>query len=203
MKLPFGQRRKEELAQEIQSHLEMDARERIERGESRAQANYADMLRRTVAGLNPEVPVSEVQTLRTIVTQSLSAPRSMMTLFMIFAALAFVLGAVGIYGVVSYSVEQRTPEIGVRVALGAQRRDILQLVMRQGTRLALMGVGIGMAGAWAATRSISNLLYGVAATDPATFIAVAVLLTFVALLASYIPARRAMRVEPMEALRYE
>ncbi len=170
---------------------------------STSQANYADLLRRTVASLNPEVPVSEVQTLRAIVTESVSAPRSTMALFMIFAALALVLGTVGIYGVVSYSVAQRTSEIGVRMALGAQRRDVLRLVMGHGTRLALVGVAAGIAGAFAATRAMSSLLYGVTATDPLTFIAVAVLLAAVTLAASYIPARRAMRVDPMVALRYE
>ena len=170
---------------------------------SNTQANYADLLRRTVAGLNPEVPVSEVQTLRAVVTESVSAPRSTMSLFTIFAALALVLGTVGIYGVVSYSVAQRTSEIGVRMALGAQRRDVLRLVMGHGTRLALVGVAAGIAGAFAATRAMASLLYGVTATDPLTFIAVAVLLTAVTLTASYIPARRAMRVDPMVALRHE
>ena len=170
---------------------------------SNSSASYADLLRRTVAELNPEVPVSELQTLRTIVAQSTSAPRSTMSLFTIFAALALLLGAVGIYGVVSYSVAQRTAEIGVRMALGAQRRDILRLVMADGTRLALAGVAIGIAGAFAATRAMSSLLYGVTATDPLTFIAVAFLLAAVTLAATYIPARRAMRVDPMVALRYE
>jgi putative ABC transport system permease protein len=168
-----------------------------------AQANHAELLQRTVAGLNPEVPVSEVQTLRTIVGQSTSAPRSTMSLFSIFAALALLLGAVGIYGVVSYSVAQRTSEIGVRVAFGAQRRDVLRLVMGHGVRLALAGVTVGIAGALAATRAMASLLYGVSATDPVTFIAVAALLAAVTLAACYIPARRAIRVDPMVALRYE
>ncbi|MFZ0640973.1 MAG: ABC transporter permease [Candidatus Acidiferrales bacterium] len=170
---------------------------------SNAQANYGALLQRTVAGLNPAAPVSEVQTLRAIVTESTSAPRSTMSLFTIFATLALLLGAVGIYGVVSYSVAQRTSEIGVRMALGAQRRDVMRLVMGHGTRLALVGVAAGIAGAFAATRAMSSLLYGVTATDPLTFIAVAFLLTVVTLAACYIPARRAMRVDPMVALRYE
>jgi putative ABC transport system permease protein len=166
-------------------------------------ANYADLLRHTVAALNPEVPVSEVQTLRTIVVQSTSAPRFTMLLFTIFAALALVLSAVGIYGVVSYSVAQRTSEIGVRIAFGAQRLDVQRLVMGHGARLALAGVGLGIAGALAATRAMASLLYGVSATDPLTFAGVALLLILVALAACYIPARRAMRVDPMVALRYE
>jgi putative ABC transport system permease protein len=170
---------------------------------SNSQVNYAGLLRRSVAGLNPEVPVSEVQTLRAIASESVSAPRSTMSLFAIFAALALVLGAVGIYGVVSYSMVQRTSEIGIRLALGAQRRDVLHLVVAYGLRLAFAGVVAGIAGALAATRAMSSLLYGVSATDPLTFIAVAILLAAVTLAACYIPARRAMKVDPMVALRYE
>ncbi|MHB8487351.1 MAG: ADOP family duplicated permease [Candidatus Acidiferrales bacterium] len=165
--------------------------------------NFADALRKTVASLNSEVPVSEVATLRTIVSDSLKAPRSTMLLFAIFAALALVLGAVGIYGVVSYSVTQRTPEIGVRMALGAQKQDVLRLILGHGTRMALIGVVIGVAGAFAATRLMANLLYGITATDPLTFVAVAILLAAVTLAACYIPARRAMKVDVTVALRYE
>lgn len=167
------------------------------------QVAYAHQLRAVVAGLNPDVPVSEVRTVRSIVAQSVSAPRSTTTLFAIFAALAFALGAVGVYGVVSYSVAQRTSEIGVRMAMGAQRRDVLQLVMSHGARLALAGVAVGIAAALVATRLISTLLYGVSPTDPATFIVVAALLISVALAACYIPARRATRVDPIAALRHE
>ena len=165
--------------------------------------NFADALRKTVASLNSEVPVSEVATLRTIVSDSLKAPRSTMLLFAIFAALALVLGAVGIYGVVSYSVTQRTPEIGVRMALGAQKQDVLRLILGHGTRMALIGVVIGVAGAFAATRLMASLLYGITATDPLTFVAVAILLAAVTLAACYIPARRAMKVDVTVALRYE
>lgn len=165
--------------------------------------NLAEALQKTVASLNPDTPVSEVATLRAIVSQSLTASRSTMSLFAIFAVLALVLGAVGIYGVVSYSVAQRTAEIGLRVALGAQRRDVMRLVMRHGARLALVGVALGLAGAFAATRVMATLLYGVTATDPLTFLAVAILLAVVTLAACYIPARRAMKVDPMIALRYE
>jgi predicted permease len=167
------------------------------------RGHFAEAVRTTVAALNPEVPVSEVKTLRTVVSDSETAPRSTMSLFAIFAVLALVLGAVGIYGVISYSVAQRTPEIGIRMALGAQRRDVMRLVMREGVRLALVGVGIGIVGALAATRLMSSLLFGVSATDPVTFAVVASLLTAVALAACWIPARRAARLDPIVALRYE
>jgi putative ABC transport system permease protein len=120
-----------------------------------------------------------------------------------FAALAFVLASVGIYGVVSYSVAQRTREIGIRVALGAHRRDVLGLVLKEALHLTALGVGLGLLGAFAATRVLRSLLFEVKPTDPATFISLSLLLTLVALLASYIPARRATKVDPLVALRYE
>jgi predicted permease len=167
------------------------------------QMNYGEELQRAVASLNAEAPVSEVATLRSIVTQSASGARSTMLLFAVFAALALGLGAVGIYGVVSYSVTQRRPEIGIRMALGAQRRDILRLIVGHGARLALIGIGIGIGGAIALTRLIKAMLFGVSATDLNTFVGVSILLTVVALAACYIPARRAMRVDPLVALRHE
>jgi len=174
----------------------------IVRGPSDSQ-NFAGVLREAVATLNREVPVTEVQTLRAVVSNSVSAPRSTMFLFAIFAALALVLGTIGIYGVISYSVAQRTPEIGVRMALGAQPSDIKLLIFAQGTRIALLGVVIGIAGALILTRLMTKLLYGVTASDPMTFIAVSLLLTMIALAACYIPARRAVRLDPSVALRYE
>jgi putative ABC transport system permease protein len=163
----------------------------------------AGQLRRIVWSLNADVPVSEMRTLATVISESESAARSTASLFAIFAALALALGAIGIYGVASYFVEQRTPEIGLRVALGAAPRDVLGLVMGQGARLAVMGVGLGIMGALAATRLIASLLYGVTPTDPLTFASVAVLLVAVSVLGCLIPAHRAMRVDPIVALKYE
>jgi ABC-type antimicrobial peptide transport system permease subunit len=138
-----------------------------------------------------------------VVANSIATKRFSMILLGVFAALALLLSAVGIYGVVSYLVGQRLREIGLRMALGAQRNDVLRLVLGEGAKMALIGVGFGLAGALVLTRFIRQMLYGVSATDPITFIGVAAVLTFVALAACYFPARRAMRVDPIVALRYE
>jgi len=144
-----------------------------------------------------------VRALASILVESIAPRRFSLFVVSMFAVLAMVLGAVGLYGVMSYAVTQRTREFGIRVALGAQQYDVLRLVIRQGMVLSLVGVIIGLAGSFALTRLMSSLLFGVSATDPATFVVVATLLTIVALAACYLPARRATKVDPMIALRYE
>jgi len=170
---------------------------------SAGRTQIAREIERTVAGLNRDVPVSNVATMQGWMADAAAGPRSTASLFSIFAALALALGAVGIYGVISYSVARRTREIGIRLALGADRRRVLGLIVGQSARLALFGVAIGWAAALALARAMSSLLYGVGAADPVTYAGVAVLLVLVALAASYIPARRATRVDPLVALRYE
>ncbi len=159
--------------------------------------------RKIVASLNQEAPVSEVKTMRAVVSESVSTPRSTTFLFATFAGLALTLGTIGVYGVLSFLVSNRTREIGVRMALGAQRRDVLRSVMGEGAKLSLAGIALGMAGAFALMRVLSGELYGVGATDPLTFCGVAILVGVVAMAACYVPARRAMRVDPVVALRYE
>jgi predicted permease len=160
-------------------------------------------VRRAVAEIDPREVVYNVQTMDEVVSNSFAARRLSMILLGVFAALALVLACVGIYGVISYLVGQRTHEIGVRMALGAQPSDVLRLVVGHGARMALVGVAIGIGAALGLTRLMANQLFGVSAHDPLTFTGVAVLLIIVALAACYIPARRAMRVDPMIALRYE
>jgi putative ABC transport system permease protein len=163
----------------------------------------AGAVREQIRALDPSVPVYDVKTMQEIVYESLARERFIMLLMALFAALALALAAVGIYGVVSYATAQRTHEIGIRMALGAQARDVLRLMIRQGLSPVLVGVGLGLLAALALTRLMSSLLYGVSATDPLTFGTVALLLTAVSLLACYLPARRATRVDPLTALRYE
>jgi putative ABC transport system permease protein len=160
-------------------------------------------LRSLASALNPEAPVSEVRPMPLILFGATSAPRSITSLFAAFAALALILGIIGIYGVISFFVGQRTREIGIRIAMGAQRRDILKLVVHEGLSLTLTGIIVGLVAALAVTRFLGTLLYGVSATDPIDFATVAAIFAFVALAACYIPARRAMRVDPIVALRYE
>ncbi len=166
-------------------------------------SQIASMLRNTVAGLNQEVPVSEVKSMRAVVSEAVSTPASTTVLMVVFAALALVLGTIGIYGVLSFLVSNRTREIGVRMALGAQRKDVLRSVMGEGAKLSLAGIALGMMGAFAVMRVLSGELYGVGATDPLTFCGVAILVAVVAMTACYVPARRAMRVDPVVALRCE
>ena len=156
-----------------------------------------------VAALDADLPLFGVKTMREYLSASVAGPRFNTTLLSIFAGVALVLTLVGLYGVMSYSVAQRTNEIGIRLALGAQTRDVLWMIVKQGSILILLGLGFGLAGAYAATRVISSLLFGVTAKDPFTFAAAAVLLAIVALLACYIPAWRATKVDPLQALRYE
>jgi predicted permease len=160
-------------------------------------------VRRAVAEIDPREVVYNVQTMDEVVSNSFAARRLSMILLGAFAALALILACVGIYGVISYLAGQRTHEIGVRMALGAQKRDVLRMVIRQGARMALIGVAAGIVAALGLTRLMANQLFGVSAHDPLTFAGVAALLILVAVAACYIPARRAMRVDPMIALRHE
>jgi len=163
-------------------------------------AAFGPTLRREVQALDKDQPIYNVQTYDDLVMSSLGTRRISMELFTVFACAALLLAAVGIYGVMAYSVTQRTQEIGIRMALGAQKSDILRLVVRQGMTLTLIGVVAGLAGAFALTRVISNLLFGVGASDPMTFLAISLLLIFVSLIACYLPARRAARLNPIVAL---
>ena len=153
--------------------------------------------------MDKDEPVSNIATMDQLIYDSVARSRFTAVLLAVFAALAMILACIGIYGVMAYATAQRRNEIGIRMALGAQRGDILRLVLGQGVKLALLGVVIGVAGGLALTRFLQNLLFHISAYDPLTFAGVAVLLTLVALAACYIPARRAMRVDPMDALRYE
>ncbi len=165
--------------------------------------NLAGAVRDTVRSIDRDQPVYRIRTMDELVARSLAPARFTLLLLLIFAGVAAVLAVVGIYGVMSHAVTERTHEIGVRMALGAEARDVLKLVVGQGLMLTLAGVAIGLAAAFAATRVMTGLLYGVTATDAVTFAVVPVLLAGVALAASFVPARRAMKVDPMVALRYE
>jgi putative ABC transport system permease protein len=166
-------------------------------------ASVAGAVRAAVREIDPALPIFGMQTMSDTVADSLVRPRFLSLLLGAFSVIALALAAVGIYGVMAYSVSQRTQEIGVRVALGARSSDVMKMVLGQGTKLAAVGVGIGLAGAFALTRVMSTLLFEVSVTDPATFAAVVALLAIVALLACYIPARRATKVDPLIALRCE
>ena len=160
-------------------------------------------LRNQVMQIDPEQPIFDVLTMSQMVDRFVAQPRFNMVLLGLFAGLALLLASIGIYGVVSYSVSQRTREIGVRMALGARPADVLRMVLGQGAKLAGFGLLAGVIASLAVTRFLASMLFGVSATDPLTFFSIALLLTAVTLLASYIPARRATRVDPIEALRYE
>lgn len=160
-------------------------------------------VREQVKGIDPDQPIYSIRTMDEIRAESVAPERLNLTLLSIFAGIALVLAIVGIYGVMSYAVTQRTHEIGIRMAIGAQPRDVFKMVITQGMMLALLGVVFGLIGAFALTRLMTTMLFGVEPTDPATFAGIAILLTAVALVACYIPGRRATRVDPVESLRYE
>jgi putative ABC transport system permease protein len=160
-------------------------------------------MRRAIAEVDPTLPLFEVQTMMDVARLSYWDKRLYGMLFASFAVIALLLAAIGVYGVMSYAVSQRTHEIGVRVALGAQLRDVLSLVVRRGVWLTVIGLAIGLVGAFGLTRVLSGVLFGVSPTDPASYIGISLVLFTVGLVASYVPARRAARVEPAVALRYE
>jgi putative ABC transport system permease protein len=166
-------------------------------------AGFAPLLRRAVAEVDPTLPLFEVQTMSDVARLSYWDKRLYGLLFGSFALIALVLAAIGVYGVMSYAVSQRTHEIGVRVALGAQLRDVLGMVVRRGVLLTLLGLAIGLVGAFGLTRVLAGVLFGVSPTDPLSYIGISLVLFSVALIASYVPARRAAKVEPAVALRYE
>jgi ABC-type antimicrobial peptide transport system permease subunit len=159
--------------------------------------------REALAAMDPDVPLFRARTMDDIAAASIARPRFLTTLLGIFATVAAILAAIGLYGVIAYAVGERTREIGIRVALGASNADVLGLVLRGGLALAAMGVAIGLAGSVATTRLLRSLLFGVGPFDVATFALTAALVLAVALLATWLPARRAARLDPVEALRVE
>jgi predicted permease len=161
------------------------------------------VVQQEVLRVDPDLPVARVMTMERILRRSIARQNFNMVLLGIFAGVALLLAAVGIYGVMSYTVQQRTNEMGIRIALGAEKRDLLRLVVGHGLKLAAVGVALGLAAAFGLTRLMASVLYGVKATDGSTFVLVAVGLTAIAALACYVPARRAARVDPIVALRYE
>jgi putative ABC transport system permease protein len=165
--------------------------------------SLTEQVRQAIWKVDADQPMWKIRTVEFLVNRSTADRKFLMALMGIFAALALILTIIGLYGVISYLVNQRTQEIGIRMALGAQLGDILRMVLKQGMVLVLTGVALGLAAAWMLTRLMSRLLYQVSATDPLTFVGIALLLITVALLACYIPARRATKVDPLVALRYE
>jgi len=167
------------------------------------KAALASSVRKVVQQIDPTMPIAAVQTMDEKLKGALATRRLTVALFNFFAVVALLLAAIGLYGVVSYSVAQRVRESGIRLALGAQTRDVLRLFVIQGMKPALVGIGLGLAAAFGLTRLLKSLLYGVSPTDPLTFGAIAVLLAIIALAACWLPARRATRIDPLVALRDE
>jgi predicted permease len=183
--------------QDASSHMTLIVKSGIE------PAALASAIRSAIASIDKDQPVADIATMHQLVNNSVSTRRITLILLGVFGALALVLGSIGIYGVLAYSVAQRTHEIGIRMALGARRGDVLRMILAQGAKLAGAGVVIGILASFGLTRLMTKLLFSVSPADPATFAAVAIVLVLVALLASYIPARRTLRVDPMIALRHE
>ena len=185
------------LSQAPPTNLNVAVRTQVE------QASFEATLRRSVTAIDANLPVFEVRTMEERLFESVAQPRFRTVLLGVFAALALLMAVVGLYAVMAVSVAQRTHELGIRIALGAQRRDVIGLVLRQGIKLVSLGIVIGLAGAWALTRVLATLLYEVKPTDPLTFVTVPVLLIAVAILACWLPARQAASVDPLTALRNE
>jgi putative ABC transport system permease protein len=163
----------------------------------------AASVRAAVWDIDKDLPITRIRTMEEVRSMAVMSPRLNLLLFGLFAALALLLASIGIYGVTAYGVARRTREIGIRIALGANRSDVVRSVVSQSIRLVTIGLLLGLTGAFALTRLMTSMIYGVSSSDPATFSAVAFLLMCVALVACYVPARRAMRVDPIVALRYE
>ena len=163
----------------------------------------AGSLRQAVRDVDPDMPVSTLMSMSQVVSDSIDEPRFLAFLVSVFAALALMLSAIGIYGVMAYAVSQRTSEIGVRMALGAGRSEVFGLIVREGLKLTVLGIALGLVASFALAHSISSLLFGVAASDPMTFVVTTSILLAVATLASIVPAHRATRVDPIVALRAE
>jgi putative ABC transport system permease protein len=170
---------------------------------ARNPENLAPAVQRQVKAMNPDLPIINMRTMTEVISDSIWQPRLYAILFGVFAAVALALASVGLYGVMAYSVSERSREIGIRMALGAERRDVLKLIVAQGMTLTLIGIGVGLAAALALTRLMRSLLFEVSVTDPSTFAGLAALLSVVAMLACYLPARRATKVDPMVALKCE
>lgn len=168
-----------------------------------ASSGLVEEVKKQIWSVDSQIPVSDVRSLDDLMAVSFAQQRFNMLLLGLFAALALILAMMGIYGAMAYSVSQRTHEIGIRMAVGAQRWDVLRLVMGDGIKITLFGIGFGILGALALTRFMASLLFQVKATDPVIFVAVTILLGLVALLACFIPAHRATRVDPIVALRHD